>query len=64
MSPYHYRLDWETWIHVTASLEQLLDSPVVPLSSLFLVQGSLRKYQTQKGSPDHKLVTDLYQGSG
>jgi len=25
MSPYHYRLDWETWIRVTASLEQLLD---------------------------------------
>ncbi|CAE7660391.1 Lmf1 [Symbiodinium pilosum] len=23
MSPYHYRLDWETWIRVTASLEQL-----------------------------------------
>jgi len=23
MSPYHYRLDWETWIHVTASLEEL-----------------------------------------
>lgn len=23
MSPYHYRLDWETWIRVTASLENL-----------------------------------------
>lgn len=23
MSPYHYRLDWETWIRVTASLEHL-----------------------------------------
>eukprot|EP00933_Yihiella_yeosuensis_P082471 TRINITY_DN96374_c0_g1_i1.p1 TRINITY_DN96374_c0_g1~~TRINITY_DN96374_c0_g1_i1.p1 ORF type:complete len:536 (-),score=66.64 TRINITY_DN96374_c0_g1_i1:136-1689(-) len=23
MSPYHYRLDWETWIRVTASMEHL-----------------------------------------
>lgn len=23
-SPYHYRLDWETWIHVTASMEHVM----------------------------------------
>lgn len=23
-SPYHYRLDWETWIHVTASMEHIM----------------------------------------
>lgn len=27
MSPYHYRLDWETWIRTTASMERIIDHP-------------------------------------
>eukprot|EP00397_Hematodinium_sp_SG-2012_P008043 GEMP01008097.1.p1 GENE.GEMP01008097.1~~GEMP01008097.1.p1 ORF type:complete len:957 (+),score=160.17 GEMP01008097.1:96-2966(+) len=27
MSPYHYRLDWETWIRTTASLEDFIHHP-------------------------------------
>ncbi|CAJ1374956.1 unnamed protein product [Effrenium voratum] len=32
MSPYHYRLDWETWIRVTASLESLWAQKAPPES--------------------------------
>ena len=33
-SPYHYRLDWETWIHVTASMEHVMTTGYPPLRSL------------------------------